>query len=241
MIDIIEKENCTINYGDHLIDFSLEYGDRKTLEITVKSDQQVYVKAPFDQDFDKIKTRVEKRAKWILKQQDFFESFIPREVPRKYISGETHRYLGKQYRIKIIKSEEETVKLKGRYIYIFTSNKSNKDQVKNLLEYWYLEHAKVKFMEKLSACHLKARKYGIIIPKLHIRKMSKRWGSYTKDGKIILNFDLIKAPSYCIEYVIMHELCHSKYFSHNRQFFGLLSILMSDWNERKKRLEQILL
>ena len=68
--------------------------------------------------------------------------------------------------------------------------------------------------------------------------MSKRWGSCTPKGKIILNPELIKTPKKCIEYVIIHELCHLKHANHGSSFYKLQSVFMPDWENWKEKLER---
>jgi predicted metal-dependent hydrolase len=72
-----------------------------------------------------------------------------------------------------------------------------------------------------------------------MRYMSKRWGSCTKEGKIILNPELVAAPKECIDYVITHELCHLKARNHSQAFYKLLGMVMKDWEITKERLNQI--
>lgn len=67
----------------------------------------------------------------------------------------------------------------------------------------------------------------------------RRWGSYTSSGKILLNPELIKAPVRCIDYFIIHELCHSIEPLHNKSFYKLLETLMPDWKRWKNRLEKM--
>ncbi|HPZ08125.1 MAG TPA: SprT family zinc-dependent metalloprotease [Candidatus Eremiobacteraeota bacterium] len=237
-----EKTYHIITYGSQTIKFKLELNHRKSLKITVTPDLHVTVKAPSAQPIDIILEKVKKKAHWIIKQQTFFNSLPPPPPERRYLSGETHMYLGKQYRLKIIESAEEEVKLKGGYIYINTREKDNLEKIKTLLEKWYSEHARVKFNQRINLCYEKVKKYDIKAPlKISIKKMKKRWGSCSKKGNILLNRELIKAPSHCIDYVIIHELCHLKHYNHNNNFFKLLSQVMPDWQKRKERLEQIVL
>ena len=81
-------------------------------------------------------------------------------------------------------------------------------------------------------------KYGIQLPEWGILKMKKRWGSCSPKGKILLNPELIKAPTVCIDYVIMHELCHLKHSLHDKRFFNLLATVLPDWQKRKSALEK---
>ena len=99
----------SIKYGGDTIDFILEYAARKTIQIDVCPDLSIVVRAPECADFDKIMEKVEKRAAWIVKQRAYFNQFLPSQPPRKFISGETHRYLGRQCRLKTIKAEERKI------------------------------------------------------------------------------------------------------------------------------------
>ena len=236
MTDIQKTRQHTITYGTREIDFLLELNHRKNLKINVHPDLSVTVKAPSDKSIPSIIEKVKKRASWIIKQKNFFLSLPPPVPERQYISGETHLYLGKQYRLKIIEQQEiETVKLKRGYINIYTKNKNDKENIKNLLNKWYLNHARKQFTHKLKQCYQKTKKYGIEkLPPIQIRKMKTRWGSCTKKGKILLNPNLIKTTTHCIEYVITHEICHIKHHNHNKQFYQLLSQVMPDWQQRKK-------
>jgi len=73
-----------------------------------------------------------------------------------------------------------------------------------------------------------------------IKWMEKRWGSCTPKGKIILNVELMKAPKGCIEYVIVHELCHLIYHDHSAAFLELRTKEMVDWGRWKERLEKVM-
>jgi predicted metal-dependent hydrolase len=229
--------NTSIQFGSKKIEFLVEYSNRKTLGITVTPDLDVLVKAPVESSLDKIKEKLLKKAPWIIKQQSFFLSFQPKTPPRRYVGGETHLYLGRQYLLKIESGKMDSVKLKGKYLEVKTLDKS---KVERLVKAWYLLHAKSKFQEIAQPLIDRFKKYNIEPESIVFRDMPTRWGSCTPKGKIILNPELIKAPKGCIEYVIIHELCHLIYHDHTRKFIELQTKEMPDWERWKMKLENLL-
>lgn len=231
---------ATVQYGRSSIKFNLEYAERKTLGIRVHPDRHVYVVAPVNASLDTIKEKVKTKAAWILKQQDFFLSFHPLTPTRKYVSGETHLYLGKQYRLKIIQSKNEGVKLKRGYIEVQTPTKKDKDKIEEQLKNWYSEKARHHFthlFEKLLPLTKNFYQGEVFLKN---RWMTKRWGSCSTNGIITLNTELIKASKKCIEYVIIHEFCHLAYLNHSKAFYNLLEKYCPDWRKTKSYLEHFM-
>jgi len=226
-----------IQFGSKKIDFRLEYTKRKSLGITITPELNVLVKAPVDTSLDKVKEKLRKKAPWIIKQQSFFLSFHPKTPARKFISGETHLYLGRQYRLKVFRSKTESVKLKGQYIEVGTADKA---KAKQLVREWYLQNAKEKFNAIAKPFIDKFKKHKVEPTSIVLREMPTRWGSCTPKGKIILNPELIKAPKGCIEYVIIHELCHLIHHDHTQKFIDLQTKEMRDWEKWKMKLEKLL-
>jgi len=226
-----------IQFGSKQIYFQLEYSSRKSLGITVKPDLSVLVKAPVDTSLEKVKEKLRKKAPWIIRQQSFFLYFHPKTPARKYISGETHLYLGRQYRLKIIQNNFESVKLKGKYI---EATVTEKTRAKQLVGEWYLQNAKLKLRAIAQPLIDSFKKYNIEPSSIVLRDMPTRWGSCTPKGKIILNPELIKAPKGCIEYVIIHELCHLVHHDHTQKFIDLQTKEMKDWEKWKIKLEKLL-
>jgi len=226
-----------IQFGSKTIVFRVEYSTRKSLGITVTPEMEVVVKAPADTCIEKVKEKIKKKAPWIIKQQSFFLSFQPKTPPRKYISGETHLYLGRQYRLRIQTGDEESVKLKGMFIEVTTGEKA---RAKDLLNDWYLQHARTKLHAIAQPMIEKFNKHKVEPSSIVLRDMPTRWGSCTPNGKIILNPELIKAPKGCIEYVIIHELCHLIHHDHTQKFIDLQTREMKDWEKWKMKLEKLL-
>ncbi len=228
---------ASIQFGSKQIDYPIEYSERKTLGITVTPDMDVLVKAPKNSTITKIEEKLKKKAPWIIKQQSFFLAYHPKTTERKYISGETHLYLGRQYLLKVEENVKESVKLKGKFIEVKTPDKT---RVKQLLNNWYLEHARSKFQATALPLIERFKKYKVEPSSIVLREMPTRWGSCTPKGKIILNPELIKAPKGCIEYVIVHELCHLIHHDHTQKFIDLQTKEMKDWEKWKTKLERLL-
>jgi len=230
-----------IAYGGKEIIFHVQVSDRKTMEIAVHPDRKVVVKVPKGTTEEDIRGRVYRRARWITKQINYFQQFHPRTPHRKYVSGETHLYLGRQYRLKISTGENISVKLARGFIFIACRSEPNPNKVRLLLDEWYLERARAKYTESLSRCYPDFQRMGFALPTIHIRRMKTRWGSLSSKGTLTLNRNLIRAPRDCIDYVVAHELCHLKYKDHSKGFYRLLEQVMPEWERRKHRLELALI
>lgn len=226
-----------LDYGNQRIDYEILFVDRKTMEIAVHPYSKVIVRVPLKAPLDKIKLKVTKRARWIYKQLDYFSRFEPRTPPKAYISGETHLYLGRQYRLKVKKGTRDSVKLTRGMFWVASKKGKDPAVVKELLDEWYRIRATEIFDECLIYCMKKLKKHNFKKPKLKISRMKRRWGSLSKSGVLNLNIDLIRAPRECIEYVVTHELCHQKFNHHGPAYYRLLEKVMPDWSARKHRLE----
>ena len=227
-------ETHSVQYGSSTISFSLEYRERKTLGIEVHPDSSVIVKAPHNSSLETICNKVSNRARWITKQQRQFSQYAPTLPAPEYVSGEGYRYLGRQYRLKVIPSHQETVRLWHGKLEVNTSHPENIKQVENLVNRWYRERAQQIYLERYQYCTHLVAQYGIQHDRsFELRTMHKRWGSCTKEGKIILNPMLVLAPKDCIDYVIIHELCHIRIHNHSQDFYKLLETIIPYWKERK--------
>ena len=217
-----------ITYGDQKIPLKLVRSKRKTLETRVGPDGSVEVRAPSNLNIKRILEIVNKRGRWIIKKRVHFQQYPKEDLRKRYVSGETHRYLGKQYRLKVIISEDHQVKMKGRFIEIHTPDTSPLI-AEELLYNWYLDHADEKFNRILDDAMKVAGKHGIKRPEMKIKRMKRRWGSCIHDkNRIHLNLELIRTPPYCIEYVIHHELVHINIPNHQKKYYTLLKQNLTD-------------
>lgn len=238
MIDNDKIEVNTIQLGRRQLDYALHRDDRERLKVVVTPRAEVVVYAPLRRTRDEIETRLRRRSEWILRQHRYFAKHLPRPTSRRYVSGETVYYLGRQYRVKLRTADEDSVKLKGRFLLVSASCETDAFAVGKLVQRWYAKHARSTFARRLDICMDLAARHGIEEPHLRVRQMKRRWGSSNGRDSILLNSELVKAPVHCVDYVIMHELAHLKQPDHSPKFFALLARLVPDWEDRKIRLEE---
>lgn len=239
-------ETGCVEYGTQTITYTVVRSNRTTLGLHVYPDGAVEVRAPHEAEANRISQKVRKRARWIAKQKRHFASFVRPEQPEKeYLAGETHHYLGKQYRIRLHPLTDETermserVDLVGRFYRVYTARPDDPARTKDLLTSWFKRQAKLVLQEQFEAGYECMRPYGVPKPEMEVRSMKKRWGSCTPSRRVLLNSELIHAPLYGIDYVVVHELCHLKHPYHSDAFYDLMSRVLPDWRKRKQRLERV--
>lgn len=233
-------EKHTLTYGTTTIEFEVQRKNVKNINLNVRPDMTIVVSADDKVPLDYILKFVKSKAEWIIKNVGYFKEVQPENIRNKaYLSGETFKYLGKQYRLKVEECEEESVKYYRGYIYLSVNDKKNYKRKEKLLNDWYRDKANEKFKDSLDRVYPAIQKYGIKMPEMQLRTMKARWGSCNPDyNKILLNTELIKAPKICIDYVVMHELIHFKYRNHDSDFYNFMTSLMPDWKKRKEILDE---
>ena len=230
-----------ILYGDKVIYYSREHRavDNGKLLIKVHDDGRVVAHAPLFISEEEVKAAMVKRVRWVWKQLEQIRGSLVRVSPRQYLSGESHFYLGRRYLLKVVVDDlvKPQVKLlRGRFE-VITHEPSSLGQVKELLNNWYLRRAKDVFEKRLCAL-LPKTPWVDEMPRIRLQQMKKQWGSCSVDGVLTLNTCLVKASRDCIDYVILHELCHISEHNHSESFYRLLRATMPGWEVHKAYLDQ---
>ena len=246
------RENGVLAYGNEVIHYSVvrraqdlaENGSAKARKVLIKvhPDQRVVATVPFDASHETIQKAMVKRARWIWQNIQDFAKQQEYVQPKQYISGETQFYLGKRYVLKVAIDKEliPAVKLsRGKLnVTLKTTMENQTDVVKRMLDSWYQHRAKAVFHERLNAMLPRAT-WEKGIPSFRVLAMKKQWGSCSRKGQLMLNPHLVKAPKECIDYVILHELCHIAEHNHSDKFWRLLTQVMPNWQEVKAKLDDM--
>ncbi len=222
------------------IPYHLERKAVKNVNLRIRKDGKVFVSANEGVPASEIDAFVYSKADFIKKALQKFgelERYTPQ--PRQYVSGETFYLQGRGLRLKVVQAAKESVISDGVYIYLNIQDPADTARKQRMVQRFLDTQCKEVFSEILEELYPIFHKYGVEKPILRIRDMQTRWGScLVKKGIITLNKQLLSAPHVCIEYVVMHELCHFIHPNHSRQFYSFLTMLMPDWKERKALLEK---
>ena len=212
------------------------------MAIHVSPNALVTVLVPQYLDEEKIRMIVQKRAHWIIERQEQIKKNKDSNSVKEFVSGESFPYLGKYYRLKVMKSTtdtEEKCRLVGGRLVVEVNAKSDSENdrkaIKAALMDWYLQHAEEKIKERVSRF---ARLIGKRPNSTKIKNQEKRWGSCSRTGIIRFNWKIIMAPISIMDYVIVHELCHLFYPHHSPQFWQRVQSIIPDYKKRQHWLKE---
>lgn len=230
----------TVKTEDSSIRYQLNRKDVKNINLRIRVDGSVSVSAKSGIPTDKIDDFVLSKSKYILSALAKFESRENLlEQPKQYVSGESFMILGRSVRLKVIEDDKESVESDCVYIYLTVKDKSDYINKNRLIERYLKTICKNVFMEIVNEIYPMFKKYNVKMPVLRIKDMKTRWGSCSPSkGIITLNSKLLSAPRNSIEYVVLHEFCHFIHPNHSKEFYNFVTMLMPDWKERKRYLDE---
>lgn len=230
----------TITAEGREIPYTLERKQVRNLNLRVRKDGSVWVSANAAVPCGEIDVFVAGKAPYILKALDRFHEMAQyRPQPKQYVSGETFIVLGRGLRLQVTQAAKDAVSADGVYIHLDVQDLHDMEKKRRIVSRFLDQQCRMVFGDVMDALYPSFRKYGVQRPTLRIRDMETRWGScLAKKGIITLNKRLLEAPRHCIEYVVMHELCHLIHPNHSRPFYAFLTMLMPDWKERKQFLDK---
>lgn len=227
----------SIKFGNQTIPYTLKNSQRrKTLSISV--DQHgVSVITPSEVAQETIELTLHKKAPWIIKQLTDFEEMHTKTSKRAFMSGEKLLYLGRNYRLKVIKTDSSEPNFRfyqGRFLAELPKNVKEEEH-RDLIYPLYIEWIKIRAnafaLERLKRFSLKLQKEP---NKVMIKDQEQRWGSCTPAGNILLNWRIFLAPVSIIDYVLAHELVHLKHMNHSKEYWETLRMLLPDYDQRKE-------
>ena len=208
-----------------LIDYTLIRSSRKTLSLQINDDANLVVRAPKNLPITEIDAFILDKANWIEKKQAVVKS---RHLPKaKYQAGELFLYLGQYYPL-ATNNHKQGLYFDGE---CFSASAFNRE---DLLKFY-----KAKFL-KIAIPRLKyyAEHYQFDYQQIRLKKQKTIWGSCSANNNINLNYLLIQAPMTVIDYVVVHELAHTKIKNHSKAFWQLVESILPDYQASKNWLKK---
>lgn len=212
------------------VDYKLIRSERKSTTISVERDRSVVVRAPWNAPEEAIIKAVDKKKFWIYQKTNHPQKYHSDSSPQEFISGTSVLYLGRNYRMEVVETDQDTITFRNKFIVPAHLRRESKQ----LFERWYIEKAHKKIVPKVDYY---AEKLGVVYNKAMISDMKVRWGSCTPKDNLNFNWRLIKAPMYVIDYVIVHELAHLLEANHTERFWNIVRVQSPRYEKSKNWLK----
>ncbi len=196
---------------------------------------RVRVAAPLRMTDDAVRLAVVSRLAWIKRQRQRFAAQA-RESRRGWVSGESHYFLGRRYRLRVVPASGPSgVRLRHRTrMELLVPEEATADQRERVVQRWYRQELKKLIPALLGEWQARL---GVRVTGWGIKRMKTKWGSCSVDaGRIWLNVELAKKPPQCLEYILVHELVHLRERRHNDRFLALMDEHLPDWRQRRATL-----
>lgn len=233
--------DCRVKKGREVIEYDIELSIRRSVSITIRQpDGRVVVKAPIGVSMVDVESFIKAKSEWIFKHKQRVADMSSQRITREYNNGSSHLLLGKPFKINVIESVNKKIEeLSDGSLNIFLPDTTS-DRVEITLKKWYLSKATNVFPSiiKQIADDFISRHNIKKMVSFQFKYVSSYWGVCTSKGVIRLNLELMRAPKECIEYILVHELCHLVHHNHSSKFYDLMSKEMPDWQDRKALLER---
>lgn len=218
----------SVQYGNKTIEYSImEKDGLQSHYISVEKDVGVTLKgkAISIEQADKLILR---KAKWILDKLDLVSTINEGEI----VTGSRIQYLGRKYYVEIIiENESHQIRIdftESKFKITLPDHLNTQENLRQAVENYY----RLKAQEKIEPIlRKKSRTIGLQYKNVKFMKLEKRWGSCTPSNTIIINFHAVKLPFSLIEYLVVHELVHTKVKSHSKEFWAELSKHIFNWKE----------
>ena len=230
----------TVSADGQEITYLLEQKQVKNLNLRIRKDGQVYVSASPLVPVQEIDNFVVQKSSYIIRAVNQFRQMQQYQpVPKRYVSGETFYIQGRGLRLVVAQADKNSIISDGVFLYLNVKNPEDYEKKLRMVMKYLDQQCKEVFQEELDRLYPAFQKYGVDMPELRIRDMETRWGScLAGKGIVTLNKRLLGAPRNCIEYVVMHELCHLVHPNHSKHFYQFLTMMMPDWKQRKEVLDK---
>jgi hypothetical protein len=238
---MIGTERSEVQWGRTQIPYLIRRSARRgTVSVAVEPSGQVVLTAPAVTTVERLDRVVRQKARWIV-ERTRRAGAVRGPTTREFVSGETHLYLGKHYRLRVVPAAKAgRVRLLRGWIVVTTSEQfsdaERSSDVRKQLVNWYRSHALNQLRERTHAWSVKLRMQD---RNVLIRDPQSRWGSCDKSGTVRFSWRIVQAPSRLIDYVVLHELIHLLHRNHTPKFWSEVGRSIPNYEALRKHLRAL--
>jgi len=205
---------------------------RRTFSLEIEKDGSLIVRAPKRASEDDIRKIVHEKKTWILKKQKKAQEKLEEIRPKKIVTGEEFLYLGNRYKLFLIDSLDTPLFFNHNS---FLLKREYRQIGKKIFIKWYCEQAHKTISERVAYYSSVS---GLTYNKIRITGAQKRWGSCSAKNNLNFSYRLIMAPLTILDYIVVHELAHTKEKNHSKMYWNLVKALFPDYKSHERWLKE---
>jgi len=207
--------------------------NRRTTDIVIERNGLITVRPPLKVTASQVDETVLSKRMWIYRNLAEWRDLNATRVVREWVNGEAFLYLGNNYRLQLVKKQDEPLKLKdGRFSLLRSVVESgDKDEALEVFKNFYIEKGLSRLTKRIDFF---SKRIGVSPGKVHIKDIGFRWASCLKNGDLHFHWKCLMAPLTVIDYIVVHELCHLHHRDHSVAFWNEVDKVMPDYRDRKE-------
>jgi len=205
---------------------------RKTLGLTVDRAGELVIHAPHTATEDELRRWVGRKLVWVYQKLAIKKELTGEIRAPEFVSGETIFYLGRSYRLKLVREQETALRFDGQW---FRLREADRDDAVQHFRRWYVDTGGRWLRERVAAWQ---RKVHAVPTRVSVCDLGYRWGSSGKNGVLRFNWRLLQLPVRLVDCVLVHELVHLLERNHTAEFRKIMDRVLPDWRERESELEE---
>lgn len=226
----------SIALGDLVVNVSFK--DIRNVHLSVHPPAgRVTISAPRRMKLDTVRVFAVSKLTWIRQQQRKIRA-QEREPEREYVNRESHYVWGKRYLLTLVeRAEPPAVSLDQNKLHLFVRPGANSRQREEVVNAWYRDQVREAVLPLITKWQ---PKMGVRVSRFFVQRMKTRWGSCNPAARSIrLNTDLARKPRECLEYIVVHEMCHLLEPTHNARFVALMDKFLPHWQVHRGTLNRL--
>lgn len=207
--------------------------ERQTTDIVIERDGVVRVRPPIRMTPEEVDATVFSKRMWIYRNLAEWEDLNATRVVREWVSGESFLYLGSTYRLALVDTQDEALKLKDGRFQLLRAVVQNggRDAAQQAFVSFYKDKGLPRIQQRVAYF---AARVGVVAGAVQVKDLGYRWASCTSDGSLNFHWKCLMAPLTVIDYVVVHELCHLRQRDHSDAFWNEVDKVLPDYRERKE-------